>query len=110
MQSNELQDRPGTLTTLINSAISDVKPRHSLKDVLLSIQVDSLQDDLVGFSYRQSSDILVIIIFVGCSWSPSTVASMPSGRDRRTVGLDSAALQREGNHNGDTGNHRTSGN
>lgn len=50
-----MQDKTAALTNLLISAIRDVSPPHNLKDVLLSIQNDGLQDDLVGVGITKPS-------------------------------------------------------
>ena len=50
-----MQDKTAALTNLLIFAIRDVSPPHNLKDVLLSIQNDGLQDDLVGVGITKPS-------------------------------------------------------
>jgi hypothetical protein len=50
-----MQDKTAALTSLLISAIHGVSPPHNLKDVLLSIQNDGLQDDLVWVGITKPS-------------------------------------------------------
>lgn len=98
-----MQDEPAALTTLLSSAICDASAPHNLKDVLQSVQSDRLQDDLVGFYDHQALDILTV--FVGCSPSHPSSASLFSRWDRRPIDLDSPPLQCKRGHNSYTGSH-----
>ncbi|KAI0305271.1 hypothetical protein B0F90DRAFT_1702996 [Multifurca ochricompacta] len=68
-------DKIAALTTFIISAIHDISPRHDLKDVLLSIEKDSLQADLDALGLlphllscpRDGADQLLSLIAQYCS-------------------------------------------